>query len=143
MRYLVALTRGGSPSVDLMAWTLDGNKSVAIQVKTAERAFKPATKKNPGYWEWIIGSKKPLRGESIFYAFVDLKVGTGEPPEVFIVPADVVATHLIGFPRKEPEKFWFVGEEEDKEKWRERWDLIEEALGTSTGGGSEHPIPNP
>ena len=37
MGYLVALTRGGSPSVDLMVATPNGKKTVTIQVKTRKQ----------------------------------------------------------------------------------------------------------
>jgi len=41
--YPVALTRGGSPTVDIMAGSLDGEHTISIQVKTsnwAKRDFK-------------------------------------------------------------------------------------------------------
>jgi len=81
MGYLVALTRGGSPSVDLMVGTPNGQKTATIQVKTAIKAFSAATKKNPiSCWYWRLTSKaKDLCGESVFYAFVDLRGGAGEP----------------------------------------------------------------
>jgi hypothetical protein len=136
MDYLVALTRSGSPSIDLMVATADGKKTVTIQVKTAKKAFFPPTKKHPGFWEWIIGSQKAkdLRGESVFYAFVDLKGGAGEP-DVFIVPADFVASNLLGFPKppKEATAFWFDIEEKDKDKWQEAWRLIRERLDSPNG----------
>ncbi len=138
MGYLVALTRGGSPSVDLMVTTPNGKKTVTIQVKTATQAFLRVKRKpEQSCWYWPVGSKAlDLSGESVFYAFVDLKGDTGEPsgemkmPDVFIVPADFVRNHLNIFPKppKKPTGFWFDIFEKDKEKWHENWDLIKTRL---------------
>ena len=145
MGYLVALTRGGSPAVDLMVGSADGRKTVAIQVKTSQQAWKPATKarKNP-YWYWRINANaRKLRGKSVFYAFVNLKGGKGESqerPDVFIVPSDVLAkmferrqgarTNSSGcsrvnvYPNKAPTSFFFDLMEKDGERWREAWHLV-------------------
>jgi len=159
MGYLVALTRGGSPTVDLMVGTPDGKKMVTIQVKTKNKAFSPATKKDPiSCWYWQVAAKaKEPPGERFLYAFVNLKGGAGESPkpmpmpEVFIVPADFVAekmnqalagstknerTSWVSVYGKPPTMFFFHieagqdGMEKDVEKkWRENWDLIKERLG--------------
>jgi hypothetical protein len=51
MGYLVALTRSGAISIDLMIGTADGRNAVAIQVKTNNQAFSPAgKKKEPACW---------------------------------------------------------------------------------------------
>lgn len=75
MSYPVALTHGGSPTVDLMVGDLTGSATVSIQVKTSNGAWR-AFKKKPenNHWEWDVGKKGVhLRGESIFHAFVDLR----------------------------------------------------------------------
>jgi hypothetical protein len=157
---LVGLTRGGSPSVDLMVGTADGQKTVAIQVKTKNEAFSKATKSDPtSCWYWQVGEKaaKKFRGKSDFYAFVDLKGGAGVKPteqvpmpDVFIVPADVVANlfdqpadavtkNLSRYPNPErPDKrtmfFFHIVEGENKTAWHEAWHLIEDALGISKAG---------
>ena len=136
MGYLVALTRGGSPSVDLMVGTADGKKTVTIQVKTANQAFFSYKKKpEDNYWDWRVSSKaRELRGESVFYAFVNLNQGEGESsksmprPEVFIVPADDVAKNLNTYPETNPTSFWFDIMAKDKDRWHEAWRLIEERL---------------
>ena len=144
MNYLVALTRGGSPLVDLMVGTLDGKKTVTVQVKTAIQArFKNG-------WNWHLSSKaKELCGESVFYAFVDLKGRVEESsgatlmPDVFIVPADIVQSNLATFPHgsSKPTDFWFNIIENESDitdklkgiwaehgKWHEAWCLIKERL---------------
>lgn len=135
MNYLVALTRGGSPSVDLMVGTIDGQKAVTIQVKTAQKAFSKGTAKNPmSCWYWHLSSKaKDFGGESVFYAFVDLRNHEGNStqiPDVFIVPANYVKEHLNTYPRgsSEPTDFWFDILEKDKKMWHEAWHLIQERL---------------
>jgi len=75
MGYVVAVTRGGSPSIDLMVATSDGRKVVNIQVKTMGHAYFPS-KKHPEEtsWNWRVQkkAKNATSGESLFYAFVNL-----------------------------------------------------------------------
>jgi hypothetical protein len=140
-----------------MAGTADGRKAVTIQVKTKNKAFSRASKKEPAEWYWQIDAKaKEFRGKSVFYAFVDLKEGTGDTPilpmpDVFIVPADLVAekmNHALAGATKDdgahcwvsvygepPSNFFFhieAGEDQKEKdgeiKWGEAWHLIEDAL---------------
>ena len=161
MGYLVALTRGGSPSVDVMIGTADGKKVVTIQVKTKTKAFSRASKSEPAEWYWQIGAKaKEFRGKSVFYAFVDLNGATGETspvkmPCAFIVPADLVAEKInealagptkndrtgcwVSVWGKPPTNFFFHIEaggdhkEKDKDKWQDAWYLIRECLDSPNG----------
>ena len=138
--YVAALTRSGSPYVDLMVGTIDGRASVTIQVKTARSAFlAPKRKPEETCWYWHVGRKaRDLRGDSVFYAFVDLKVSSGElsksseTPDIFVVPADFVADHLNAYPKssKNPTDFWFDIGIKDKNKWFEAWRLIIDRLET-------------
>lgn len=122
--YPVAMTRGGSPTVDLMVGDLAGNASLSIQVKTsnwARREYKRKTEKN--HWEWDVGKKAlGLRGDSIYYAFVDLKWEPSSPslPDVFIVPSASVADFLG--PDWSRYMFWIM--DADGEMYRNRWDLL-------------------
>ncbi len=138
MNYLAALTRGGSPSVDVFAGTVNGQKTVTIQVKTARNAFCPSTRRKPdsAYWEWTLSAKaKDLCGESVFYAFVDLRERDGDPaksmPDVFIVPAKDVKEHVQTFNKRPGGSpfYCFDIPEKDKDKWYEAWHLIRERLG--------------
>ena len=121
MGYAVAMTRGGSPTVDLMVGDLSGN-AVSIQVKTsswARRAYVRSNAKN--HWEWDVGHKViGIRSESILYAFVDLKVGSGQPPDVFIVPSRIVADVIK--PEFKRAMFWIW--DISAEHFLERWDYI-------------------
>jgi hypothetical protein len=86
-----------------MIATADGKKAVTIQVKTAKKAFCKGGKNEAAswYWYWSIGANaEKLCGDSVFYAFVDLNEGAGEPsgamqmPDVFIVPANDVVQKM-------------------------------------------------
>jgi hypothetical protein len=69
MGYLVAMTRGGSPTVDLLVGDLSGEAAISIQVKTSSGA------RRSNRWEWDVGRKGlTLRGNSILGFFA-------QPPE--------------------------------------------------------------
>ena len=129
-----ALTRGGSPAIDLMVGDLSGSKALSIQVKTsnsARRNFKREKNKHRDNWKWDVGAKgKKLKGDSIIYAFVNLK-GTPSKernphPEVFIVPSLVVAQYLD---RPMSRYMYSIKEtEKEKEKYLEAWHHITDLL---------------
>jgi hypothetical protein len=126
--YPVALTRGGSPTIDLMVGDLSGRSAISVQVKTSNWASRPKKRKpENSHSEWDVGRKAlALRGESIFYAFVDLKWDWSKPstPDVFIVPSTVVADFLG--PDWSRYMFWI--RETDRAKWFEAWHLITDRL---------------
>jgi hypothetical protein len=125
--YPVALTRGGSPTVDLMVGDLSGNATLSIQVKTSNfawRQFKRKPEKNG--WLWDVGDKAlKLNGENIIYAFVDLK---GDPlglPDVFLVESK----HVFGYVKPEHTRYMFPLCEKDGLAIKNKWDLIQSKLG--------------
>lgn len=128
---VAALTRGGSPAVDLMVGNPEAGRGAMIQVKTSNWARRER-RRNPddSHWEWDVGKRAiHLRGDNIFYAFVDLRWQTEKKcslgPEVFIVPSSVVADALgPGWSRN---MFWIM--EPDKGKYFSRWDRIADYLG--------------
>ena len=68
-----AITLGNAPSVDLMASSADGKRTLSIQVKTSRNAYRRKRYGNEGY-EWavnrgVIGKHH----ESFWYAFVNLR----------------------------------------------------------------------
>ena len=134
--YPVALTRGGSPTIDLMVGDLRGGAAVSIQVKTSTYAWRKRIRKpEDSHWEWDVGRKAlSLRGDSVFYAFVDLKEdGSGviQSPDIFIVPSENVAKQAItaGF-EEHPDwnKFMFCVYEKEREQYFEAWDFIRNKL---------------
>src|SRR5262245_42704058 len=73
MKFPVALTRGGSQSIDLMVGDVGGTAAISLQVKTATRAWRNC-KSDPAKsrWEWDVGPRSAkLCGAAIFYTFVD------------------------------------------------------------------------
>jgi hypothetical protein len=130
MCYPVAMTRGGSPTVDLMVGDLNGHAAVSIQVKTssgARREFKKNKANN--HWEWDVGRKAlDLKGDSIFYTFVDLKWNPDATPDVFIVPSKVVAARLK--PEYKRFMFWLMDAEADQ--YREKWEFITARLNSGS-----------
>jgi len=129
MGFPVALTRGGSPAVDLMVSGPDGRRAISIQVKTSSGARREYVRKpDNNCWEWDVGKKAmTLRGEGLFYAFVDLKWGESyrSIPDVFIVQSDVVADSLG--PDWSRYMFWIY--DADKEKYLEKWRMVTDQLG--------------
>ena len=133
--YPVGLTRGGSPTVDILVGDVSGGKSISIQVKTsnwARRDYKKKTENN--HWEWDVGVKaKKLSEKSVFYAFVDLKwnddillkSNIGENPDVYIVPSEVVANE---FKDKDYSRYVYWIMKKDEKKYQNNWDIIVKAL---------------
>jgi hypothetical protein len=125
---LPALTRGGSPSVDILVASRDGSNTVSIQVKTSSSAKREfVRKKQPAYWLWDVGERAlTANAPRLFYAFVDLRYSETEPldPVVFIVPSSDVCRQLK--PKDARYMFWI--EEGHEHEYKERWDRLEEAL---------------
>lgn len=126
--YPVGLTRGGTQSIDLMVGDIGGNAGVSIQVKTSSSAWREYKKKpENNHWEWPVSKKVlSLVGDSLFYALVDLKSGTGMP-DVFIVPsADIAKRFKDG--NWTMETIWLMPN--DREKYLEAWHLITDRIKT-------------
>jgi len=127
----VGLTRGGSPTVDILVSDVEGKKSISIQVKTSNWAWRKYSKKvEHNHWEWDVGAKgKTLSGDSIFYAFVDLRWDESkslsenleEEPVVFIVPSEDVEKEL-GDKNYSRYMFWIL--ENDPHRYRNNWNTI-------------------
>jgi len=122
MEYAVGLTTHGTRAIDMFVANPDTGKSITIQTKTATNAFKKPKKDRP-YWYWRASTSPPEPHKSFFYAFVDLKGGPPETPDIFIVPSDELR-HLM---KLYPEG-WCGIEEKDEQKYKNRWDVIRDAL---------------
>jgi len=126
--YPTALTRGGSPTVDLMVGSKTGQATISIQVKTSNwawRGFKRKSERN--HWEWDVGRKGlELVSNNILYAFVDMRWNDQSfaLPDVFIVPSSVVADFL----KPDWSRFMFWIMQNDKSNYHERWDFITNIL---------------
>lgn len=143
MGYLIGLPRGGSPVVDLMVSSSDGKRSINVQVKTAQSAWRPT--KGKKHWEWPMGwTAEESCSDTLIYAFVDLRnwpssspLNDKSPelyrdsprnPHVFIVPSKSVKDASV-YARKENWKrlfFWLP--EGNGREYFENWTTIKEAL---------------
>jgi hypothetical protein len=93
-----APTFGNAPNVDILVGLPDGAATVSIQVKTTWQALRTRGRgdnKQPHNYEWDVGHKSAKLNQSdLFFAFVDLKGGDTEMPDVFIVPSEVIYNTL-------------------------------------------------
>lgn len=87
--FLVTLTRGNAPGVDLLAYHPESQKTVAIQVKTAL-----GSKQRRG--QWIMNQKDEDEGavRSHAFIFVYLPAQPDQSPEYTIVPSQTVAKKI-------------------------------------------------
>ena len=116
-----AITLGNAPSVDLMASSADGKRTISIQVKTSRNAYRSNRYGSEGY-EWDVN--KGVIGkyhESFWYAFVNLQEGDESwSPEVFLVPSRWVAE----FVKEDWSRYMYFLPITAKDLTYERWNLF-------------------
>ena len=118
-----AMTLGNAPSVDILASSADGKRTVSIQVKTSRNAYRTNRYGREGY-EWDVN--KGVIGkyyESFWYAFVNLQEqGNGNEwkPEIFFVPSRWVAE----FVKEDFSRYMYFLPMTAKELTYERWDIL-------------------
>src|SRR5258706_4615753 len=72
MGFMVAMPRGGSPSVDLLVSTPDGRRTLGVQVKTGKHSqYIYKRKKKPTNWSWPMGLVE--EDSRVLHIFVDLQ----------------------------------------------------------------------
>ncbi len=112
-----AMTLGNAPSVDLMASSPDGKRTISIQVKTSRNAYRRNRYGHEGF-EWDVN--KGVIGkhhESFWYAFVDLN----KNPKVFFVPSLWVAN----FVKSDWSRFMYFLPKAAEDITLERWDILQ------------------
>jgi len=132
--YLAAPVRGGSPSTDLLASTIDGGRTVAIQVKTtgwAERTRGRGNNKTPHHLEFPLGHAAVEKAsKALIFCFVDLRGSHSEAvPDVYIVPA---ATLLAEYEGKNIRQYSFLRHHREIEHmtpFKNNWEPVRKALG--------------
>jgi hypothetical protein len=116
-----AITLGNAPSVDLMASSSDGRRTVSIQVKTSRNAYRSNRYGHKGF-EWDVN--KGVIGkhhESFWYAFVDLQEKNGNwNPKVYFVPSLWVAQ----FVKSDWSRFLYFLPKTVEDLTLERWDIL-------------------
>ena len=131
-----AVTFGNAPSVDILVGQLQGAATLSLQVKTSQWAWRTRGRgqnKQPHHYEWDVGIKSAgLSHPDLYFAFVDLKLGKEEVPDVFIVPSNVVAAYFAPRMGKLTRYRWHPGLKEIEE-YQNCWDTLLNRLNTADG----------
>ncbi|EPY4135901.1 TPA: hypothetical protein NPN97_005220 [Klebsiella variicola subsp. variicola] len=114
-----ALTTSGTSAVDIIA-TIDGSKSISIQVKGSWARSQPR--------QWMVGKHMPVVSPDLFYVFCNMSedITTMDTPEVFIVPSEIVKS-TSSWHHSVP--LFKIAKGQDGE-FLHRWDYLMEALTT-------------
>ncbi len=121
-----SLTLGNAPSVDVLASSADGRRTLAIQVKTQRNAYRGTRYGKGGCYEWDVGASVIGKQSRCFwYALVDLRESsTGWNPVVFFVPSRWMAEYV----KPEFSRKMYILPGTAVELTRERWDLVRDFL---------------
>ncbi len=120
----VGLTLGNAPNIDIILCRNDGLKSISLQVKTSQGAYR---KKRYGYegYEWNVSSKViGLHSLNFWYIFVDFKWNFHEEPDVFIVPSRWVSE----FVKPEFSRYMYFLPIKAAEKIKNNWEILDAVL---------------
>lgn len=141
--FIAAPVRAGSPAADLLACRSDGDRTVAIQVKTttwADRTKGRGEKKAVARVEFPLGHAAIERApKALIYCFVDLRINPGdsgpakavghaESPVVYVIPArDLLKKYAGQDIRKHP---WLRLHQpmEWMRQFRDNWNPVVRAL---------------
>ncbi|MFN3408723.1 MAG: hypothetical protein ACK45B_07000 [Limisphaerales bacterium] len=131
--YLAAPVRIGSPATDLLAATLDGSRTVAIQVKTtgwAERTRGRGTNKTPHHLEFPLGHAAVEKAsDSLIFCFVDLRGSAPDTlPDVYIVPAKTLLAEYKGWDIRQHSFFRHHRPIEHMAPFKNEWKPVIKAL---------------
>lgn len=84
--YLAAVTLRNSDGVDILVSSIEGNRQIAIQVKTTQRSPK-----------WVLTKKVETNySPNKYYVFVHMPTGSTESPRYWAVDSKVLADHIRG-----------------------------------------------
>ncbi len=129
-----AVTFGNAPSVDILVSQVEGAANLSIQVKTSRWALRTrgrGRQKQPHHYEWDVGERTAnLRHPDLFFAFVDLKSGKEELPDVFIVPSQRVYEAFDNryFKSGEARRWRWHPLIKEIEQFRNNWSLLRDHL---------------
>lgn len=132
MGFVVALPRGGSPAVDLLASNVDGTKTITVQVKTTEGALRErgrGAERSAHHLEFPLGHKAAnLAADRYIYVFVDLmgRKPTSHPV-AYVVPSSVIKAYCGSWTATAKMVRWHPSLEH-AERYRENWQLIADQL---------------
>jgi len=113
---------GNAPSVDVLAASHDGLRSLTFQVKTSRNAYRRNRYGREGF-EWHVGAAViEKHREPFWYAFVDLQEQEKAwDPRVFFVPSLWVAK----FVKRGWSRYMYFLPSTAQHLTLERWDLVQ------------------
>lgn len=85
--FIAALAPAGVPNADIVVTNVEGSRLCSIQVKTRRDLG------SDGGWH-MKAKHESIRGDRLFYCFVDFGKNEAERPVVFVLPSGVVADVL-------------------------------------------------
>jgi len=125
-------TMGNAPYLDILVSSEDGERSLALQVKTTEHAMRKrgrGDKRQPHHLEFPLGYKAAkLDRPGVMFAFVDLAVWSDKQVVVYLVPSAEVYKFCalwvdeVSMVRFHPPVEWM-------EPYREAWELVAAIVG--------------
>lgn len=135
--YIAALVREGSPTIDVLASSIDGARTVGIQVKTtewAERTRGRGKNKVPHELQFPLGHHAVETASShMVFCFVDLRgMLPKEPPRVYVVPAQVLMDAYAGVDVRQWKYFRLHWPIARLEPYRDNWAPVVDALSSPT-----------
>ena len=118
---VVALTKGGSPTTDIIVTSELAGRSISLQVKTGGSSSRETYKRKPenNCWIWRAGTRAiSAASESHWYAFVYAGdwPASDNLPEIFFVPSSVVVKRLSE--QRESQRDWFWMYDADAQEYR-------------------------
>jgi len=141
-----AVTYGNAPSVDLLVGFLDGAATLSLQVKASSWALRTRGRgknKKHHHYEWDVGRKSArLAQPGLFFAFVDLKSQSGQLPDVFIIPSEVVFHHFKPYFESKSTRWRYHPKIEKIEQYKNNWDILRSYLNEKTGKEVAPTTPN-
>lgn len=136
--FLPALVRQGSPSIDIVASSPDGGRTVGIQVKTTSAAVRTrgrGEKKAPFELQFPLGYHAiESTADSTIFCFVDLRGGDpAASPDVYVVPAHELKKEYAETNIRQYSYFRHHREVEHMSSYKNNWHPIVEALEDACG----------
>ena len=125
-------TMGNAPYIDILVSSEEGDRSLAIQVKTTEHAMRHrgrGDQRKPHHLEFPLGPKAAkLNRPGVIFAFVDLAVWSDKQVSVYLVPSPKVHEFCadwvdnVAMVRFHPPIEWMA-------PYREAWDQVAAVVG--------------
>ena len=127
-----AVTFGNAPHVDILVGLADGAATLSLQVKTSYRALRTRGRgenKRPDHYEWDVGERSAkLNQVDLFFTFVDLKARSGELPDVFVIPSQVVYRYFERYFKSGLGRWRYHPKVDSIVQYKNNWKVLEDHL---------------